>query len=247
MKNDYLKLFDAHTHLHENIEVGQTFLLCGYSYKSNEQVIEKFKDYKNAYISLGLAPQEIQREDLYSDVFEQIEKVKTQIEAQSNNSHLVAIGEVGLDRHWAKTHEHKQRQFEAFEQMIELSKKMNLAIVIHSRKAEAECISQLLASQCDRVMLHCFDGKLEQAKIAVERGWFVSIPPLKSKQRKKIIKNIPIEHLLVESDAPYVAKHSADTMNSIKMISEYKGIPAQDVMNITFENACRLFKIRQND
>jgi len=247
-QNDFTNmLFDAHTHLHEQINLGQTFLLCGYSYESNEQVIEQAKKYERAYISLGLAPQQIQREDLYPNVFEQIEKVKAQIESQKNNSRLVAIGEVGLDGHWAKTIQHKQRQFEAFEQMIRLCKKMDLAIVIHSRKALQECMSTLFASECKRVMLHCFDGDLKQAKIAVDAGWFVSIPPIRSKNRKKVIQNLGIENLLVESDAPYIAKKSIDAIESVKMIAEYNKLSQNEVLDKTYQNACKLFKIKQND
>ena len=244
---DYSKLFDSHSHFHREMCEGQAFVLSGYSSKSNFEAMEKVLEQDKAYLSLGLGPQEIQREDLHPDLNSGIFEVEQQIESALLDSKLkkrfVAIGEVGLDSHWGKTPGHKLRQFEAFTQMISLAKKHSLPLVIHSRDAEKECIQQLLASNCKKVMMHCFGGSLEQAKICAGAGYFISIPPVRHKERKKIIREIDLEHLLVESDAPYLGKKSTDAYESAKMIAEYKDAPLDAVLEQTFENAKKLFGI----
>jgi len=241
---DYSKLFDSHTHFHTNMDEGQKFVLSGYSSKSNSDVISHIPNLKNAYLSLGLGPQEIQREDLYPDFEKSLEQTINQIESQKENPLFVAVGEVGLDNHWGKTPSQRGRQFDAFEKMILLSKKMDKSIVVHSRDAETQCIAQLSALDCKRVVMHCFGGTLKEAKLAADAGYFVSIPPIKNKERKKIIKQIDLQYLLIESDAPYLGKKSTDSLISAQMIAEYKEIKIEDALQAVYENASRLFSIR---
>ena len=244
---DYSKLFDSHSHFYSGVCEGQAVVLSGYSPKSNSQVMREFPSLQNAYFSLGLGPQEIQREDLYPDLNAGISSVEKQIEDALSNPSLkekfAAVGEVGLDSHWGKTPGHKLRQFEAFERMISISKRHGLPLAIHSRDAEKECMQQLLAANCKKVMMHCFGGKLEEAKRAADAGYYISIPPVKNKERKKIIRSIDLQYLLIESDAPYLAKKSTDAIDAAKMISDYKGISLDDVLEQTFENAKKLFGI----
>lgn len=240
---DYSKLFDSHTHYHDKMDEGQHFVLSGFSHKSNGEVLQKISELKNAYFSLGLGPQEIQREDLYPNLFESISQVVKQVESQKENKKFVAIGEVGLDSHWGKTPAQKDRQFETFEKMIGLAKHISKPLVIHSRDSERECITQLLAADCKKVAMHCFGGKLEDAKRAVDAGFYISIPPVKNKERKKIITQIDLDYLLVESDAPYLGKKSVDAKISAQMICEYKNISIEQALEATFENARNFFCI----
>jgi len=245
---DISNLFDAHTHFHEGMDEGHSFVLSGYSFKSNMLAMQKVANLKNAYFSLGLGPQEIQRSDIYPDLQKSIDEIISQMNFASKDSSLskkfVAIGEVGLDSHWGKSTEHKERQFEAFEKMISISKKLNKPLVIHSRDAEKECIQQLHAADCKKVMMHCFGGKFSDAKICADAGWLISIAPQKNSQRKKIIKSLPLESLVVESDAPYIAKTSAAGARlGAKMIAEYRQISEQEASDATFANAKRLFGI----
>lgn len=234
-------LFDSHTHLHENMDAGQHFVLSGYSFGSNSTLLQKIPSFKNAYFSLGLGPQEIQKEKDYPDFETALSQVELQIQNQASNPLFVAVGEVGLDNHWGKTPEHRLRQFEAFERMIALSKKISKPLVIHSRDAEKECIQLLLAAGCKRVAMHCFGGTLQEAKLACDAGFFISIPPVKSKERKKLIREIPLDSLLVESDAPYIGKTSQEALKSVQMIADYKCIGLEEALLATYENAKRLF------
>ncbi len=257
-------LFDVHTHHPEKTTIGakHSFVASGFSHESNEEVIA-YSRKTGCLFSYGLGPQEIQREDRYPDLEKAIGAIEKQVENAMADAalrnRLVAIGEVGLDKHWGKTTAERERQFLALERMITLAGRHSLPLIIHSRDAESECIRQLLAAQALhasggprpsavahasglRIIMHCFGGKLEEAKLAANAGWLISIPPQANSERKRIIKALPIESLVVESDAPYIGKTSEDTMKSAEMIARYKEMELEDVLKKTAENARKIFR-----
>lgn len=259
---DLPRLFDVHTHHPQKTTQGAShlFVASGFSFESNEEVIS-FSRAHGCFFSLGLGPQEIQRKEKYPNLEEGIAQVEKQVKMAKEDPLLakkfVAIGEVGLDKHWGKTTEERERQFVAFERMISLAGRLSLPLVIHSRDAEKECIQQLLAARTlhagggqsaaaarpMRVLMHCFGGNLEQAKMAADAGWLVSIPPQPNSERKKIIKALDVSSLVVESDAPYIGKKSADAMKSAGMVARYKEMKLEDALAATGENARRFFGI----
>ncbi|MFH1306036.1 MAG: TatD family hydrolase [Candidatus Micrarchaeota archaeon] len=244
---EHKNLFDIHCHFPVDDNISHTFIASGFSKDSNNKIMDEILIFEQGYFTLGLAPQEIQRNELYPNIDMAIEDIQKQIEEAFSNPSLakkfVGIGEVGLDKHWGKTSEHRERQFFAFEKMISLANARTLPLIIHSRKAEKECMQQLSAANCKKVLMHCFGGNLTQAKKAADLGWLISIPPLPSKNRKKIIEKIPIENFVIESDAPYIGKKSEDAFNSAKMISEIKNIPVEEAIDATNENARKFFNI----
>ncbi len=249
-------LFDVHTHHPAQTTDGakHAFVAAGFSLESNEEVISFSREH-GCFFSLGLGPQEIQRKEKYPDLEKAISEMEKQAEKVKADAvlsrHFVAIGEVGLDKHWGKTSEERERQFLAFERMINLAGKLSLPLIIHSRDAEEECIRQLLATQALHaasskklhVIMHCFGGKLEQARRAVDAGWLISIPPQANSERKKIVKELPLSALVVESDAPYIGKKSWDALKSAEMIARYKEMKVEEVLEATAKNARRLFSI----
>lgn len=250
------RLFDVHTHHPQQTAMGakHAFVASGFSFESNEEVMAYARTH-GCFFSLGLGPQEIQRKEKYPDLEESITQVEKQMEKAKEDPLLskkfVAVGEVGLDKHWGKTTEERERQFAAFERMISLAGRLSLPLVIHSRDAESECIRQLLAAGHlraasggqIRVLLHCFGGKLEQAKMAADAGWLVSIPPQPNADRKKIIKELALSSLVVESDAPYIGKRSGDALKSAEMIARYKEMKLEDVLAATAQNARKFFGV----
>jgi TatD DNase family protein len=260
-------LFDVHTHHPEKTAMGAThsFVASGFSFESNEEVMDytrgRASSAQACFFSLGLGPQEIQRKDKYPDLEKAISEMEKQAERAKADAALaqkfVAIGEVGLDKHWGKTSEERERQFAAFERMISLSTRLSLPLIIHSRDAEEECIRQLLAASHlhasgevaggprpasrFRVLMHCFGGKLEQAKRCADAGWLVSIPPQPNAERKRIIKALPISSLVLESDAPYIGRTSAEAFQAAEMIARYKEMEVGEVLAAAGENARRFF------
>ncbi len=262
-------LFDVHTHHPEKTAQGakHEFVASGFSLESNEEVMA-FARAHPCFFSLGLGPQEIQRKEKYPDLQKAVSEAEKQMEKAKADPLLskkfVAIGEVVLDKHWGKTAEERERQFAAFERMISLAGRMMLPLIIHSRDAESECIRQLLAAKAlhaagegrtasagareaaaqappFRVLMHCFGGKLEEAKMAADAGWLISIPPRPNSERKKIIKELPLSSLVVESDAPYIGKRSEDALKSAEMIARYREMGLEDVLEATGRNARRFF------
>jgi TatD DNase family protein len=115
-----------------------------------------------------------------------------------------AIGEVGLDYWIAKENSDRAMQREIFKMFIELSKELKLPLNVHSRSAGRHAIELLLENNAQKVQLHAFDAKAGTALPAVEAGYFFSIPPsvVRSRQKQKLVKRLPLSSLLVETDSP---------------------------------------------
>ncbi|MHA1969218.1 MAG: TatD family hydrolase, partial [Candidatus Hodarchaeales archaeon] len=166
-------------------------------------------------------------------------------------SSIVAIGEVGLDYHWIRDDYWKQKQQEVFVNFIELANTVNKPLVIHSRKAETECIDILENKAEVPVLLHCFAGNLEEAKRIVDLGWFISIPTavVNRKKHRKLARNVPLENIVVETDTPFLSpiagqkNEPANVKYAINEIAFLKETSFNDVDVITTRNAQEFYQI----
>jgi TatD DNase family protein len=166
-----------------------------------------------------------------------------------HRSHLAAIGEVGLDYWVVKEETQKALQKEIFTRFIDLSNELNLPLNVHSRAAGRHAIALLLENNARRVQLHAFDGKAGSALAAVEAGYFFSIPPsvTRSRQKQKLVKQLPLSSLLVETDSPVLGpvpsarNEPANLIVSIKAIAQIKAIPVEAVVEAVSQNAARLY------
>lgn len=117
-----------------------------------------------------------------------------------------AIGEIGLDYHWYK--DTKERQKEIFIKQIEIAKSLNKPIIVHAREAMQDTFDILKMYPCKGV-LHCYSGSAEMAKEFVKLGLYISLAgPITFKNAKEpleVVKSIPIDHILIETDSPYMA------------------------------------------
>jgi TatD DNase family protein len=236
---------DAHCHLESTPGILQQDILhitSGYSHDSNMKNARVASQNANAYLCAGIAPQEaMKHKDIKIKLVEWEEAISGQIK---DSGKLVAIGEIGLDYHWAKTEEEKYLQQECFVSQLQLAERLSLPVVIHSRDAEEACVD-ILKNFNLPFMMHCFSGKNETAQAAAATGrGIVSLPPIKSKERKQFIRDLPLEKLVVESDAPYIGKTPASCMESIKMISEIKGLQEDAVRKQTLLNTVEFFRIK---
>ncbi len=231
---------DAHCHL-ESCAGGflptVLHITSGYSQQSNAKNAAIAKDNENVYLCAGIAPQEAMKHPSIKIKLGEWE------EELADFSKLVAIGEIGLDYHWAKTQEERFLQHEAFVSQLVLAERLGLPAVIHSRDAETECLEIVKNFNLDYVM-HCFSGSSEQAKAAVAHRGLVSVPPLRSKERRQFIRDLPLEKLLAESDAPYIGKTPSDTLEAIKMIAEIKGMDIEAVKKQLLLNTAAFFRIK---
>ncbi len=237
---DMVPIIDSHCHLNEykEIEIREGWLpvTVGYSHTSNVKNAEIAAKYKVPYV-LGIAPQTAIKQGVGELGLwcEEIKKHKPN-----------AIGEIGLDFHWAKTPQDVKNEEIVFERMLELAQEMKLPIVIHSRDAEEKVVEMLKERDWGAgIMMHMFSGKLETAQTAVGLGALVSICPLRSKERKKVINSLELENLLVETDSPYVVRTFYDVQAAIDYIAEAKGFDRDVVAEQTARNAMRFFNIHR--
>lgn len=236
---------DAHCHLESCAGVLLPHVLLitsGYSHESNLKNARLAKENPNVYLCAGIAPQEAMKHpDVKIRLVEWEEAIATTI---ADTGKLAAIGEIGLDYHWATNDEQKHLQYECFVSQLQLAEHMAIPAVIHSRDAEEECL-EILGNFNIPYLMHCFSGKSETAQAAASQRGLISIPPLRSKERKQFIRDLPLEKLLAESDAPYIGKSPEAAMESIKMIAEIKGLPEEAVAAQTLKNTLDFFRIIQ--
>ncbi len=170
---------------------------------------------------------------------------------RGHHDQLVAIGEVGLDFWAVKDPEGKAVQREIFGGFIALSKDLSLPLNIHSRSAGRHAVKMLLEHGASQVHLHAFDGKYGTAMPAVDAGYYFSIPPsvVRSRQKQKLVKQLPLSCLLVESDSPVLGptpgerNEPANIPLVVEAIASIKRVDAQEVLEAVAENTARLYPV----
>lgn len=210
----------------------------GYTHEANQKALELAQKFPNyVFPVLGIAPSVAM--DLSEEQFgEQFSFVK------SNAHKAVAIGEIGLDFHWPTNKEQIYREYSSFKAQLEFAVSKDLPVVIHSRKAEEECVDFLIAAGASKALLHFFSGTPELAKKAAEAGFHFTTPPVKSAARKRMLSEIPLDRILLESDCPYVGKTPSDAAKAAGLVAEAKGISIEEALKSATENAIRFFGLK---
>ncbi|MBS4013942.1 MAG: TatD family hydrolase [Bacteroidetes bacterium] len=170
------------------------------------------------------------------------------------NGNFIAVGETGIDLYWDKTFYNEQ--VFSFEQHIEWAIKLDLPIVIHSRKSLDEIVKVLDNYKSSNIkgVFHCFPGNLIQAKKVIERGFYLGIGGVvtyKNSDMSKVVSEIPLEWLLLETDAPYLPpvphrgkrNESAYIPIIAEKVAELKGVSLEEVARITTDNAKKVFNL----
>ncbi|MBT4541054.1 TatD family hydrolase [Candidatus Woesearchaeota archaeon] len=255
-------LIDVHAHLHwkdfkdldEVIERAKdagvkAIITAGVDVESNRQSLEIAKKYDIVKAALGLYPMDaLSREtstELNTDINNYVDEELKFIE--TNKKDIIAISEIGLDFVSNKTD--MKLQMETFVKQLKLAKKLNLPVIVHSRKAEADVINLLENEKMKKVVLHCFCGKRRLVKKAIECGWYFSIPTnvVKSQQFQEMVETIPLQQILTETDSPFLSPYPgmrnepAFVAEAVKKIANIKKIEQEEAANIIFSNYQRLF------
>jgi len=168
----------------------------------------------------------------------------------NNKDKIVGIGETGLDYFHVKENEWRQKQKELFIEFISLAKQLKKPIVIHSRDAVDKVVSILEQEDARNVLMHLF-GARHLVKKIIENKWSISVGPIaqRSKTHKKIIRDMPIENIMLETDSPWFGpegKRNEPTavIGVANRISEIKKIIPEEVDRITTQNAVKFFDLR---
>ncbi len=255
--------FDSHAHLDdEKFDLDREkviekiskemkgFISAGYSLEGSEYAVKLSKMYDFIFATVGISPNDIPQNE--EELWIMISKIKKL--AKENHNKVVAIGEIGLDYYWNK--ENKELQKKAFIKQIELANELELPIVIHTREAVMDTIEILKQNQVkNKGVFHCCPLNRELVKEALTLGFYISFAgPVtfkNSKNADEIIKMVPENRILIETDSPYLSpeplrgkrnepinvKYIANKIASVKQITVEK------VAEITYNNACQIFNI----
>lgn len=253
-------LFDTHVHLNDKkyaddlMEVidrakneGVKYMLvAGYDQVSNQRAIELAEKYEFIYAAVGWHP--VDAIYLTDELFDQLKE-------QLNHSKVVAVGECGLDYHWDTSPVDIQK--EVFVKQIQLAKEINKPLIIHTRESIQDTYDILKENNVDVIggVMHCYSGSIEMARSFINLNFKISLGgPVTFKNGRRaqeVATHIPLEDLLIETDAPYLTPHPyRGTRNEpayvsmvAKKIAELKNISYEKVAKQTTFNACQLFNI----
>lgn len=172
---------------------------AGVDIESSKESVWLSKQYSYIYSAVGIHPQNLEN-NLDIDWIYTLERLI------SENKKVVAIGEIGLDYHFSS--ENKLKQMELFENQIGLSLKHHLPIVVHDREAHKDTI-EILKKCKPKGIVHCFSGSLEMAKEVVKLGMYIGVGGVvtfkNAKNLVEVVKHIPLNNIVVETDSPYLA------------------------------------------
>ncbi len=243
------ELADAHCHLEliqdtrlikRAVECGVlTMITNGVDTSSNIKALE-LADNKNIFAALGMDPEHI----IAIPEAEVDRTIEFNIGLiRQNRNRIVGIGEIGLDYKesaWKKMAERQKRVFQA---LISLASELNLPISVHSRETISEVLEILEDEGAKKVHLHYFEGSVEDAEIAVKRGYMISVPPIESSKRRRILAATPLKNLMAESDAPVVGKSPLDIERSVMFVAAAKGMEFRDAAAALTNNTKEFFGI----
>lgn len=217
---------------------------CGTDYERIEQVLEIGRKYDFCYTAIGFHPSHVPDDwDIDYDRLDRIIKTEDKI---------IAVGETGLD--YFLRPDNKERQQEAFHAHLELAEANNLPVIIHDRDAHADSM-EILKAHKPRGVVHCFSGSVEMAKEVVKMGMYIGIGGVLTFKNGRVLKEvaaeIPLERILLETDAPYMApephrgktNHSGLIIYVAQQLAEIKNISVAEVLEVTSKNTEELFNI----
>ena len=254
-------IFDTHCHLNseelytrldEIIEdarkVGvDKFLVIGWNKESSLLAVKMAHEYDCIYAAIGFHPTDIDgvTDDDYNEVMSHI-----------NDPKVVAVGEIGLDYHWVKDPVQREKQKEWFIKQIEFANLHKKPISIHNREAFEDCLNILKEHKpLYSGVMHCYSGSVELLKDVLALGLYIGLDgPLtfaNAKTPKEVCEEVPLDKLIVETDSPYLSPHLLrGTVNEPKNIAlvvdeiaRIKGISKKHILDVMYENSCRLFDV----
>ena len=242
-----VELADAHSHLdligdagliEDAVEYGvATIVTDGVDTKSNLKSLE-MADGKHLFPALGIGPE-------YANSLQKGELEFNLKLIRENAKRVVAIGEIGLDYMIAEDAKNRTAQKRIFEAFLDLAEELKLPVCVHSRKAMDEVLSILEDRKSLAVQLHFFEGDVKDAKVAMDRGYMISIPPIESAKRKRVINDVPVDRFLAETDSPVVGSTPKDVERVVRMIGGIKGIDYGRIAQTITANTKKFFNINK--
>ncbi|MDF2813964.1 MAG: hydrolase TatD [Paenibacillus sp.] len=253
-------IIDTHTHMNDKafdedrdeaiaraLENGVSHIInIGFNRETIPSSIRLAEQYDFVYSTVGWHPQ---------DAVNMKEGDLEWLESLVTHPKVVAIGEIGLDYYWDTSP--KDVQERVFREQIQLARKANLPISIHNRDAHHDVVKILKEENAKDVggVMHCFSGSWETAKMCLDMNFYISfggpITFKNAKQPKEVLAKVPIDRVLIETDAPYLTPHpyrgKRNETGYVRLVAESAaeivGLPLEQFAALTTANAKRLFRL----
>lgn len=215
--------------------------------ENSKEVLKLATSLPHVYACIGFHPK-------YASLY--TAEARDEIFELSKHEKVVAIGEIGLDYHYDDCDKEKQKR--AFREQIEMARELKLPIVIHTRDADKETFDILAEEKAFElgVLMHCYSQSYEMAKEYVKRGATLGIGGVvtfkNAKKLVEVVTNIPLEHLVLETDCPYLApepfrgkrNEPSYVARVCQKIADLKGLTYEEVAEQTTKNALDFFRIK---
>lgn len=202
------------------------------------------EEYPFIYAAVGIHPDEVG--ELNEENFAWLKE-------QCRHPKAVALGEIGLDYYWDKENHETQKYW--FRRQMDLAKELELPIIVHSREACADTLEEIKKAHTPKLkgVIHCFSYAPETAREYLEMGYYIGVGGVvtfkNAKKLKEVVKMLPPERILLETDCPYLApvpnrgkrNSSLNLPYVAEAVAELKGMETEEVIRITNENARKLY------
>lgn len=252
-------IFDTHAHYDDTQFEGDreellssmpengvgTIVDIGSDISSWDKILDLIRRYPFVYGAIGVHPDEVGQLDE-----EKFERMRELLKEEK----ILAVGEIGLDYYWDKENRELQKMW--FIRQLKLAKEMELPVVIHSREAAADTLEIMKAhARGMQGVIHCFSYSLEMAREYTDMGFYLGIGGVvtfkNAKKLREIVKEIPLEFLVLETDSPYLSpvpyrgkRNSSDNLVYVaREIADIKGISYEEVTEQTEKNARQLYRM----
>ncbi|MCI9353319.1 MAG: TatD family hydrolase [Firmicutes bacterium] len=248
--------FESHAHYDDKQfnKDRQTLLECLPQY-GVDVVINSGSDLESSYVGKQLSEQ---YDYIYfaagvhpHELYHMSEKTIQEIRQLAEHKKCVAIGEIGLDYHYDTFPKQTQKYW--FEKQLSLAKLLHIPVIIHSREASQDCFDIIKKSGVEKGVIHCYSGSVEMAEEYVKMGFMIGIGGVltysNAKKLTEVAKKISLEHILIETDSPYLSpvpyrgkrNDSRNLEFVVKKLSEIKGLTPLEIANATLKNGKNLF------
>lgn len=218
----------------------------GCDFETSRKAVEIAERFPHVYAAVGWHP-----ENCAPFVPEDIDALRE----LAQHPKAVAIGEIGLDYHWAENPP-REHQWDVLRRQLALAAELDMPVIIHDRDAHADCFAMVREFPALRGVFHCYSGSVELARELWKLGWYVGFDgPLTYKNARKaaeVAAEAPLDRILIETDSPYLApaprrgtrNDSRNLVYVAEKLAEIRGMTAEEIISLTAENGKRLFGIK---
>lgn len=268
LENAGIRWFDTHAHYWDEKFTDPDPLLeklfdCGLEYvinvgttaQTSSLCLDMASRFPRMYVAAGIHPEDCHA--LQGTVEEEVDRIRNMI--RCNREKIVALGEIGLDYYWQTNYGKpldKPLEKAYFDAQLSLAEELGLPVVIHDRDAHGDCLDVIKAHPFVSGVMHSYSGSAETAKELVKLGYFISFSGVISFRNATriadVVRTIPDEMLLSETDCPYLApvpyrgeiNHSGMMIHTLSAMARIRGSTLQKTAELTLENGRRLFGLQ---